>query len=60
MSNYLFPHERLDAWHRAREARVLALRYTASLPPGLGARVAQEVADALAAWARGAPIPHMV
>jgi four helix bundle protein len=36
MSNHPFPHERLDAWHRAREARVLALRYTASLPPGFG------------------------
>ncbi|MEZ4236206.1 MAG: four helix bundle protein [Myxococcota bacterium] len=33
-SRYPFPHERLDAWHRAREARVLALRFTASLPPG--------------------------
>ena len=41
MSNYLFPHERLDAWHRAREARVLALRYTASLPPGFGAEARQ-------------------
>jgi four helix bundle protein len=27
---------RLDAWHRAREARQLALQYTASLPPGFG------------------------
>jgi four helix bundle protein len=31
-----FPHERLDAWHRAREARQLALAYTATLPSGFG------------------------
>jgi hypothetical protein len=35
-SRYPFPHERLDAWHRAREARLLALEFTASLPPGFG------------------------
>lgn len=34
--------------------------HSAGYARGLGARVAQEVADALAAWARGAPIPHMV
>jgi four helix bundle protein len=36
VNRYPFPHERLDAWHRAREARQLALRYTASLPAGFG------------------------
>ena len=35
-NRYPFPHERLDAWHRAREARQLALAFTASLPPGFG------------------------
>ena len=34
MNRFSFPHERLDAWHRAREARQLALQFTASLPPG--------------------------
>jgi four helix bundle protein len=29
-----FPHERLDVWHVARQARVLAFRFTSSLPPG--------------------------
>lgn len=36
MNRYPFPHERLDAWHRACEARKLALEFTASLPPGFG------------------------
>ena len=37
MSNrYPFPHERLDAWHRAREARTIALQFAASLRPGFG------------------------
>ena len=31
-----FPHERLDAWHVARQARQVALQYTASLPSGFG------------------------
>ena len=39
-----FPHERLDAWHVARQARQLALQFTASLPcllassSGIGAK----------------------
>ena len=33
---YTFPHERLDAWHIARQARQAALAYTATLPPGFG------------------------
>ena len=36
-----FPHERLEAWHRAREARVLALAFTATLPPGFGEEARQ-------------------
>ena len=31
-----FPHERLDAWHLARQARQVALKFTASLPRGFG------------------------
>jgi four helix bundle protein len=31
-----FPHERLDAWHIARQARVAAFRFTKSLPAGHG------------------------
>ncbi|MEQ1565724.1 MAG: NAD(P)-dependent oxidoreductase [Myxococcota bacterium] len=34
--------------------------HSAGYSRGLGARVAREVADALAAWARGAPLPHPV
>ncbi len=29
-----FPHERLDAWRVARQARVLAFEFTRSLPAG--------------------------
>jgi four helix bundle protein len=46
-----FPHERLDAWHRAREARVLALQFTASLPAGFGTEVRQ-INDAAASVVR--------
>jgi len=38
---YLWPHERLDAWRIARQARVVALRFTESLPPGHGDEVRQ-------------------
>ena len=38
MSQHTFPHERLDAWHVARQARVLAYRFTRSLPVGFGAK----------------------
>jgi hypothetical protein len=31
-----FPHERLDAWHIARQARVAAFHFTKSLPAGHG------------------------
>lgn len=31
-----FPHERLDAWHVARQARQAALQFTRSLPVGFG------------------------
>ena len=31
-----FPHERLDAWHVARQARVGAMNFTRSLPAGHG------------------------
>ena len=31
-----FPHERLDAWHVARQARVTALQFTTTLPTGFG------------------------
>jgi len=34
--HFPFPHERLDAWHLARRARQVALRFTASLPKGFG------------------------
>ena len=34
--HFPFPHEKLDAWHVARQARLLALKYTASLPSGFG------------------------
>ena len=33
---YRWPHERLDAWHVARQARVVALRFTDTLPSGHG------------------------
>jgi len=36
MTRHPFPHERLDAYHVARKARVLAYRFTQSLPPGFG------------------------
>ena len=36
MSKHPFPHERLDAWHVARRARVLVYRFTKTLPPGFG------------------------
>jgi four helix bundle protein len=36
-----FPHERLDAWHVARRARVLAMDFTRSLPAGQGEEVRQ-------------------
>lgn len=35
-TTYPFPHERLDAWHVARQARQTALAYTATLPAGFG------------------------
>ncbi len=41
MNRYPFPHQKLDAWHRAREARQLALQFTASLPPGFGEEARQ-------------------
>jgi four helix bundle protein len=31
-----FPHERLDAWHVARQARVAALEFTRTVPAGNG------------------------
>jgi four helix bundle protein len=31
-----FPHERLDAWHIARQARETVPAFTASLPAGFG------------------------
>ena len=34
--HFPFPHERLDAWHLARQARQVALKFTASLPRGFG------------------------
>ena len=34
--HFPFPHERLDAWHVARQARQVALQFTASLPVGFG------------------------
>ena len=34
--HFPFPHERLDAWHLARQARQVALKFTASLPSGFG------------------------
>ena len=42
---YPFPHERLDAWLRAREALKLALEFTASLPPGFS-HEAHQINDA--------------
>lgn len=36
-----FPHERLDAWHVAREARVAALEFTRSLPRGFADEASQ-------------------
>jgi len=36
MSDYPFPHARLDAWKVACQARQVALAFTASLPPGFG------------------------
>jgi len=34
--SYQFPHQKLDAWHLAREARRLTLELLAELPPGFG------------------------
>ena len=51
MSQHPFPHERLDAWHVAREARVLAYRFTKSLPPGFGDE-ARQVNNAAASVVR--------
>ena len=36
MTRYPFPHERLDAWHVARDARKTALKFTSTLPKGFG------------------------
>ena len=46
-----FPHERLDAWHLARKARVLAYRFTLSLPRGFGSE-AKQINDAAASVVR--------
>ncbi|MDP6947376.1 MAG: four helix bundle protein, partial [Myxococcota bacterium] len=35
-STYRFPHERLDAWHIARQARKAAFDYSETLPGGFG------------------------
>jgi four helix bundle protein len=51
MNRYPFPHERLDAWKRAREARQLALAFTASLPRGFG-NEASQINDAAASVVR--------
>jgi four helix bundle protein len=34
--SFPFPHERLEVWHVARQARVAALAFTGTLPPGFG------------------------
>ena len=41
MTTYPFPHDKLDAFHIAREARKVALAYAASLPPGHGVEARQ-------------------
>jgi four helix bundle protein len=46
-----FPHERLDAWHLARKARVLAYQVTLSLPRGFGSE-AKQINDAAASVVR--------
>ena len=46
-----FPHERLDAWHRAREARKLAYAFTRSMPPGF-ADEARQINNAAASVVR--------
>ena len=46
-----FPHERLDAWRVARQARVLALEFTRSLPRG-HASEAQQINKAAASVVR--------
>ena len=51
MTRYPFPHERLDAWRIARQARQLALRYTATLPTGFGTE-ARQINDAAASVVR--------
>ena len=49
--HYPFPHERLDAWQRAREARTLAYAFTRSLPPGF-ANEARQINSAAASVVR--------
>ncbi len=51
MNRTPFPHERLDAWHRAREARRLAMAFTESLPRGFGDE-ARQVNNAAASVVR--------
>ncbi len=46
-----FPHERLDAWRVGRQARVLALEFTRSLPAGHG-HEAQQINRAAASVVR--------
>jgi four helix bundle protein len=40
-SSSAFPHERLDVWHVARQARVAALRFTETVPAGHGDELRQ-------------------
>ncbi|MCB9677109.1 MAG: four helix bundle protein [Alphaproteobacteria bacterium] len=51
MTRYTFPHERLDAFRLAREARKLAYAFTKTLPPGF-AREAAQINDAAASVLR--------
>ena len=41
MTRYPFPHERLDAYNLAREARKLAWQFTQSLPRGFAHEASQ-------------------
>ena len=48
---HTFPHERLDAWHIAREARKAAYQFTLSMPKGF-ARERRQINDASASVVR--------
>ena len=62
-NEFTFPHERLDCWHVARQARVVALRFTQSLPTGFGdearqinkaaASVVRNIAEGASRWCGG-------